>query len=76
MEIKEAFGQVLRDFRTEAGFSQERLALECDLDRTFISLLERGKRRATLDTVFALAATLEVTPVQMVEETSRLMQTD
>jgi len=67
MEIKQAFGNVLREHRKQAGYSQEKLALACHLDRTYISLLERGKRRPTLDTIFALSAALNVSPAELVK---------
>lgn len=40
--IPEAFGEILRECRTKAGISQEQLALKSDLDRTYISLPEKG----------------------------------
>jgi transcriptional regulator with XRE-family HTH domain len=67
--IPQAFGGVLRECRTKAGISQEKLALRADLDRTYISLLERGLRQPSLDTVFRLAKVLEVTPMTMVART-------
>jgi len=50
----------LRDLRTQVGLTQEQLGLECDLDRTFISLLERGLRQPTLTTLFTLSDKLKV----------------
>ena len=52
------------------GLSQESLALEADVDRTFISLLERGMRQPTLETLFKLAAVLEVAPATLVARTA------
>jgi transcriptional regulator with XRE-family HTH domain len=59
-ELHSVFGRVLRELRTQAGLSQEQLGLDCDLDRTFISLLERGLRQPTLTTLFALSDQLKV----------------
>ena len=59
-ELRSVFGLVLRDLRTQVGLTQEQLGLECDLDRTFISLLERGLRQPTLTTLFALSEKLKV----------------
>ena len=59
-ELHSVFGKVLRDLRTQVGLTQEQLGLECDLDRTFISLLERGLRQPTLTTLFALSGKLKV----------------
>jgi transcriptional regulator with XRE-family HTH domain len=60
------FGETLQEFRTAKGVSQEALALDCGRDRTFISMLERGKRQPTLETIFRLAEGLEVTPGELV----------
>jgi transcriptional regulator with XRE-family HTH domain len=68
--IPQAFGDVLRDCRTKAGISQENLAFNADLDRTYISLLERGLRQPTLETLFRLANVLEIAPATMVARTS------
>lgn len=71
--IASAFGQVLRDARTQAGISQEALALSCDIDRTYISLLERGLRQPTLSTLFSLSDVLGVAAETLVAGTrSRL----
>lgn len=68
MELETAFGQTLRAFRKKSGLAQEALALECDLDRTFISLLERGLRQPTLKTLFRLAHVLKVPPSALVAD--------
>ena len=68
--IPRAFGRVLREYRVRAALSQEALALEAGIDRTFVSLLERGKRQPTLGTVFQLAAVLGVSPATLVARTS------
>lgn len=68
--IPQAFGLVLRECRASAGISQEELALRAGLDRTYISLLERGRRQPTLTTLFALAGILGVSPGTMVARTA------
>lgn len=55
-----AFGNVLRRLRKKKNFSQEYLGFEADLTRAYISLLERGLRSPTLDTLLALCAPLGV----------------
>ncbi len=55
-----AFGNVLRKLRNEKQFSQESLGFEADLTRAYISLLERGLRSPTLDTLMALREPLGV----------------
>lgn len=56
-----AFGQRLRAVRTATRISQETLAELAELDRTYISLLERGKRNPSLGCVASLAKALNVT---------------
>ena len=57
--IKE-FGLVINHMRKELGLSQEALADEASLDRTFISQLETGTKQPSLTTIFRLAAALHV----------------
>jgi transcriptional regulator with XRE-family HTH domain len=65
---REQFGLNLRHHRERAGLSQEGLADACDLDRTEISLLERGKRFPRLDTVVRLARGLGLaSPAELLE---------
>ena len=61
-EILQTFGHVLRETRMGARLSQEQLALQSGLDRTYISLLERGLRQPTLSTLFTIAKSLKVKP--------------
>ena len=63
-----AFGRVLRERRLALGLSQEALALEAGVDRTFVSQLERGIRQPTLATLWKLAAVLRVAPSELVRQ--------
>lgn len=63
------FGLVLRDIRKEKGLSQESLALEADLQRNYISLIERGINQPTITTIFKLATALGVKPSVIVART-------
>jgi transcriptional regulator with XRE-family HTH domain len=69
-----AFGQVLRDCRGKAGISQEELAARAKVDRTYVSLLERGLRQPTLGTLFRLAQALGVAPATMVSRAASLVE--
>lgn len=64
--VIEIFGKVLRELRDGNGVSQEKLAEYCDLDRTYISLLERGLRQPTITTIFKLANALNISPSQLI----------
>lgn len=60
-----AFGRVLAQLRRERQLSQEKLGFEAGFDRSFISLLERGRRSPTLDTVFSLCRALDISFSQL-----------
>lgn len=67
--VQEVFGEVLRRVRTGRDLSQQDLAFEAGLDRTYVSLLERGLRQPTLTTLLALASALDVEPASLVQLT-------
>lgn len=58
MDAAVAFGKVLRSLRLRAGLTQEKLGLEADLRRTYISILELGQQQPTLTTILKLAKAL------------------
>lgn len=66
MEISVAFGRVLRRLRLERGLSQETVGELANLQRKYISLLERAEYQPKLETVFRLAAALECTPSSLI----------
>ncbi|MGH8653109.1 MAG: helix-turn-helix domain-containing protein [Gammaproteobacteria bacterium] len=66
LTLEAAFGNALRELRHQAGYSQEGLAFESSLDRTYISLLERGLRQPSLTTIFVLADVLGIAPSKMI----------
>ena len=55
MDIKKKFGKKVKLLRIEKGWSQEKLALTADLDRTYIPSIEAGKRNASLLTIEKIA---------------------
>ena len=60
------FGLVLRRVRKEANLSQEALALEADLQRNYISLIELGTNQPTITTIFKLASALKIKPNELI----------
>lgn len=59
-DIKITFGKCVRRLREERGISQEALASEAGLDRTYVSSVERGRRNISLENIERLAKALEV----------------
>ena len=72
--VVEVFAKVLRAEREKKKLSQEKLAELCDLDRTYISLLERGLRQPTLTTIFRLSKSLNITPSELILEVEKKMK--
>jgi transcriptional regulator with XRE-family HTH domain len=72
--VAAAFGTALREARQKASISQEALALSCGIDRTFVSMLERGVRQPTISTILSLAVVLEVSPESLVARTNALLK--
>ena len=60
MDIREVFARNLRRARNAKGLSREALAHEADIDRTYVSALERSQYSATIDMVDNLAKALGV----------------
>ena len=72
MDIKVVFGQVLRGLRKEKGVSQEKLALEAGIDRSYISKLETGVYQPSIATLFSIAEVLDVEPCEIVRQVSEV----
>lgn len=66
--IAEAFGAALRMRRKARGISQERLAELSGLHRTYISQLERGKRKGSMRVVKQLVQALDTTLIEMMRD--------
>lgn len=65
------FGKVLQKIRLKKGLSQEQLAFSCELDRTYISMLERSIRQPSLTTIVKLANALGVKPSKLLVLTEK-----
>jgi transcriptional regulator with XRE-family HTH domain len=57
--VAKEFGKELKRLREEYGFSQEGLALEANVDRSFLSKMERGIRQPSITILFKLCDALE-----------------
>lgn len=60
-KIESALGQAVRAARLRKGLSQEDLAFECNLHRTYIGSIERGERNVSLRNIAIIAEKLELT---------------
>lgn len=68
-DIGQIFGEVLRRYRSERNISQEELAFQAGVDRTFVSRLERGVRQPTITTLIGLGQALGVSAADLLRET-------
>lgn len=59
-DLLQIFGERVRSLRTVRGWSQERLALEADLDRSYIGGVERGERNVSLLNIAKIADAMEI----------------
>lgn len=62
-----AFGARVRELRQERGWSQEGFAHHANLDRTYVSGIERGTRNPTLDIIYRLAEALGVPAADLLQ---------
>ncbi len=58
VEVLKRFGKKLAEIRKEKGFTQEKLAFDIGVDRTYISYMERGKRNPSLFILWRLSRML------------------
>lgn len=65
MRLRKALAANLKRFRLAAKLSQEELAYRADMDRTYVSSLERGNYAATVDMLERIADALGVEPVEL-----------
>ena len=59
--LRETLAENIKAFRKEQGLSQEELAEQCGLHRTYIGSIERYERNVTLSTLEVLSNTLGIT---------------
>ena len=62
------FGESVRRHRQRRGWSQEQLAEAAELDRTYVSGIERGTRNPTLSTMGRIADALGVTVIELLQD--------
>lgn len=72
--ICEAFGQNLRVIRKLKGLSQERLAHEAGMDRSYIGKIERGEVNVTIEKIYLLANCLRCHPRQLMPDLTEPLQ--
>lgn len=59
-DLLQRFGTRVRELRKSRGWSQEFLAEQADLDRTYIGGIERGERNVSLENIARIAHALKM----------------
>ncbi len=71
---RKLLGEALARARKAAGMTQETLAFEAELDRTYISHLENGHKSPTVDTLFRICPVLGIAPSQLISQVERALE--
>ena len=72
--LSKAFGTVIAGLRVKRGLSQEQLAEAIDSTNVYISLLESGQRKPSLNATILLAQSLGIPPGKLVHEVTEQLQ--
>ncbi|KHL91305.1 hypothetical protein QW71_35425 [Paenibacillus sp. IHB B 3415] len=60
--IKQIIGKTVKAIRIKQGLSQEDLAHECNVDRSYISMIEVGRNEPSVTKIFDLCKGLKIKP--------------
>lgn len=63
--LSEKLGEKIRAKRKEQGTSQDRLALDCGLDRSYMGRTERGEVNITVEKLYQIAGALNCHPSEL-----------
>lgn len=65
MKIQEKFGLVIKELRAQNHISQEKLALDADIDRTYIGDIEKGNRNISIEMIEKLAKFFQLSIIDL-----------
>ena len=71
MDLRETFATNLRRLRNAKGWSQDELALEAGISRSYLSQLEKGVYYVSINIIGRLADKLEVEPDEFLKRTAK-----
>lgn len=71
MDLRDVFATNLRRLRHAKGLSQDDLAYEAEISRSYLSQLEKGSFYASLKIVGKIATTLGVEPAELLRLSTR-----
>ncbi|MFM2036809.1 MAG: hypothetical protein RL459_2074 [Pseudomonadota bacterium] len=70
-----SFGTAVRQLREHQGWSQEMLAQQAELNRSYVGELERGQAIPSLLTLRKLATAFGISPAKLMSHVERIEQT-
>ena len=59
-ELSVSIGQLIRNRRTQLKLTQESLALQCGIDRSYMGRIERGEGNLTVEKIYEIAFVLKI----------------
>ncbi|HGP3418893.1 TPA: helix-turn-helix transcriptional regulator [Acinetobacter baumannii] len=59
-ELSVVIGQLIRNRRTQQKITQESLALQCGIDRSYMGRIERGEVNLTVEKLYEISNALEI----------------
>lgn len=65
LELSIQIGQLIRKKRKEKKITQEALALQCGIDRSYLGRIERGEVNITVLKLYEIAHILKVEPYHL-----------
>lgn len=68
MNVNVYFGNKIKEERLKLNLSQEKLALEADVDRTYVNDIEKGSRNVSLVIAFKLSKALNIPLSNLLKE--------
>jgi transcriptional regulator with XRE-family HTH domain len=71
MDLRQVFAVNLRQLRHAKGLSQEELAHRADVNRTYVSKIEKGATWVGLEIISKLASALDVEPAELLTRPPR-----
>ena len=71
MDLRQVFAANLRRLRHAKGLSQEELAFEADVNRSYMSKLEKGASYPGLEIIGKLSTVLEIEPAELLKLPSK-----
>ena len=68
---RSAVGKAIKAVRTEKGLSQEVLSGLADIGRAHLSMIETGRKTASLETIWKLAGAFNMNPSELIQRIER-----